>query len=481
MTSDIEISVPVADGIASWRRVFASRKNGVDARDLLRRAAAKLRQTLEIDKTVHPKSHGVAWQDTVDALHEMAESSGIGPDDAQQIFAEAFKAPASNGNTREHSAEPERTETSTIRATPFAWIDPASIPPRKFLYGRHLVRQFVSTTISHGGSGKSALEITEALAMTSNLPLLGMQPGGPLRVWYWNGEDPREEIERRVMATALHYRLTPDSIGQLYVDTGREMPIIIAEQTRDGAKILVPIVDAVIKTIQDEHIDAAIIDPFVSSHRVTENDNNAIELVVKKWAHIADVTNSAIELVHHSRKTGADVTVQDSRGAIALLAAARSARVLNVMSDDEANQAGVENRKWYFRADNGKSNLAPPADKAAWFRFVSVELGNGDDVGVPTPWHFPNPFDDITAAHLHDAQKAVAAGGPWRENQQASDWVGKPIAKVLKLNPDKKADKKKISMLIKVWIANGAFARVTGKDPKRRDLRTFIEVGQWAD
>jgi hypothetical protein len=125
--------------------------------------------------------------------------------------------------------------------------------------------------------------------------------------------------------------------------------------------------------------------------------------------------------------------------------------------------------------------LAPPVDKAVWFRFVSVALGNGDDVGVPTAWRFPNPFDDITAAHLRDAQKAVSAAGPWRENQQAGDWVGKPIAKVLKLNPDKKADKKKICMLLKVWIENGAFVRVASKDPKRRDSRTFVEVGQWAD
>jgi hypothetical protein len=310
------------------------------------------------------KMNGVAHQEVVDALQDMAESAAIPPDDAQLIFAQCFKAPGANGGaTREQrkaaNGKTNSDYTSTIHATPFVWIDPASIPPRKFLYGKHLVRQFVSTTISHGGGGKSALEIAEALAMTSNHALLGVQPSEPLRVWYWNGEDPRAEIDRRVMATALHYKLTPENIGRLYVDTGREMPIIIAEQTRDGAKILVPIVDAVIKTIQDQHIDAAIIDPFVSSHRVTENDNNAIELVVKKWAHIADVTDCAIELVHHSRKTGADVTVQDTRGAIALLAAARSARVLNVMSDDEASQAGVEN-------SNGIS--APTTAKPIWRR-----------------------------------------------------------------------------------------------------------------
>jgi hypothetical protein len=151
------------------------------------------------------------------------------------------------------------------------------------------------------------------------------------------------------------------------------------------------------------------------------------------------------------------------------------------MSEDEANQAGVENRKWHFRIDNGKANLAPPVDKAEWCKFVSVALDNGDHVGVPTPWRFPNAFDDITAKHLLAAQRAVSDGGPWRENPQAKDWVGKPIAKVLKLNPDKKADRKKITTLVKAWIASGAFHEVEIKDPQRRDVRTFIEVGEWAN
>jgi hypothetical protein len=380
-----------------------------------------------------------------------------------------------------------RARAPVIKATPFVWIDPTTIPPRQFLYGKHLIRQFVSTTFAHGGVGKSSLEIAEALAMTSNKPLLGIKPQGKLRCWYWNGEDPLDEIHRRVMATVLHYKLTAEEIGALYIDVGRLMPIIIAEQTRDGAKVMDPIVDAVIKTIQEEKIDVMIIDPFVSSHRVTENDNNAIEIVAKKWAHIADVTNSAIELSHHSRKTGsADVSVQDGRGAVALLAAARSARVLNTMSEAEAAQADVHNRKYYFRVDNGKANLSVPIDKAQWYQFVSVNLCNdvdlgGDDVGVPVSWNLPNAFDGIKTSDLRAAQKAVSEGGPWREDARAYDWVGRPIAAALKLNPDNKRDKRKITSMLKTWIENGMFVRVPGKDPKRRVNKMFVEVGQWAN
>src|SRR5262245_62934656 len=89
---DLEIPTAVADAIASWRRVFAGR-NGADARDLLRKAAADLWETLEIDRTVHPDSHIVARQESVDALAEMAELGGIGPDDAQAIFVAHFKRP----------------------------------------------------------------------------------------------------------------------------------------------------------------------------------------------------------------------------------------------------------------------------------------------------------------------------------------------------------------------------------------------------
>ena len=42
---------------------------------------------------------------------------------------------------------------------------------------------------------------------------------------------------------------------------------------------------------------------------------------------IADATNTAIDLAHHSRKTGgAEVTMEDGRGAVVLLNAVRSAR-----------------------------------------------------------------------------------------------------------------------------------------------------------
>jgi hypothetical protein len=139
------------------------------------------------------------------------------------------------------------------------------------------------------------LAIIEAIAMATGRNLLGIQPPRRLRVWYVNLEDPREEIERRIAAVCLHYRVDPRELeGQLFFD-GREIEIILAEQTKSGTKIAVPVVEALITALKDGELDALFLDPFVSAHRVAENDNNAIDTVSKTLGRIAGATNCAIE------------------------------------------------------------------------------------------------------------------------------------------------------------------------------------------
>ena len=376
---------------------------------------------------------------------------------------------------------------AAVKASPFKWLDPATIPRRQWLYGRHYVRKFISETVAPGAYGKSTLAMTEALAIVTGRPLLGVIPDERANVWIWNGEDPMEELQRRIVAAALHYEIDPTEIaGRLFVDTGRETKIIIAEQTRTGAIVARPIVDAVIATIKANAIGLMIVDPFVASHRVVENDNPAIELVAATWAEIADVTGCAIELVHHARKTdGAEITVDDGRGGSALLAKVRSARTLNGMTDDEAARAGVDNRRSYFRVQNGKANLSPPPDKANWYRLESFDLGNGgdgqpsDSVAVVTRWTWPDAFDGVTVSDLRAVQTAIAAGR-WRESTQAKDWAGHAVANVLKLDATNKAHRAKIAGLLKTWISTGMLVVVEGLDD-RREKRMFIEVGTPAD
>jgi hypothetical protein len=307
-----------------------------------------------------------------------------------------------------------------------------------------------------------------------------------VNVWIWNGEDPAEEMQRRIMAAALHFDLTPaDLQGRLFVDSGRLMPVCIAVQTKGGAVLNAPHVDAVKATIKANMIGLMIVDPFVSSHTVTENDTTAMSLVARAWAQIADETRCAIELVHHSRKTnGLAITVEDGRGAVALLNAARSARTLNVMTKDEAGEAGVDEARFYFRLDNGKANLAPPPERSTWHRLVSVPLGNerpdrpGDNVAVVSAWKWPSAFDGVTVHDLRAVQAKVH-GAEWRADAQSPAWVGKAVANALDLDADEPAVKSKVKGLLKVWIETDALRIVERPDASRRPKK-FVEVGEWA-
>lgn len=404
--------------------------------------------------------------------------------------------------TQVSAGQPEGAAPShLIEATPFGWPAPASIPPREWLYGRHLIRRFVAVTVAPGGVGKSSLAIADALAMASGRDLLGSAPSGALRVWVFNGEDPADEIDRRITAAAMHYGISEqdcaDAGGAIFRNSGREQSLVVAREERDGVVIVRPLVDALIAEIRARNIDVLVIDPFVSCHEVSENNNGAIDRVAKLWGKIANETGCAIDLIHHARKTGgAEVTAEHARGAVALIAAARSVRVLNTMSEDEAAKAGIaESRRKYFSVEDGKANLAPPPDGKSWFKLESVELGNGesltcggktiraygDQIGVVTRWEWPKPLDGISAGDILKAQRAVAeSDAPCREAIQSPDWAGHVIGPAIGIDTGTKAGRAKVSAILKIWLETGMFKVVDGQDAKRM-ARKYVEVGVWAN
>lgn len=386
----------------------------------------------------------------------------------------------------QHRAEHPRCDGRT--PTPFVWRDPSTIPPRPWLYGRHLIRKQVSVTVAPGGVGKSSLTICEALAMATERELLGDWVEKDLAVWLFNLEDPRDELDRRIIAAMQHYQIAPDELTKgksdwpgsprLYVDTGRERDLCTAIQTREGVSIIKPEMDALAEEIIGRGIDVLIVDPFVSSHQVSENDNNAIDLVAKEWARLADYCDCAIELVHHTRKTnGEEATTESGRGASALLSAARSGRVLNKMSDDLKAEAGVQDDPaTYFAIIRDKANLAP-VGKREWRRMASVHLSNGDSVGVAEVWEWPDTFDGVTVKDLLAVQHAIEGKHPRYSDQAGDDWAGCIVADVLGM--DATSDKKRIKRIIETWLKSGALVKGSKIGPIRKSVPT-IEVGEWA-
>jgi hypothetical protein len=378
-----------------------------------------------------------------------------------------------------------------VGATAYRCRDPHSMPLRPWVYGRQLLRGSLSLIVAPGAVGKTSLLVGTALALATGRDLLGKQVWeGPKRVWLWNLEDSGEEMARLIEAARLHWRLGQGDLdGRLFVDSALDgAELKLAVEDRDGFRIMRPLVDALVAELLERKIDVLIVDPFVSSHSASENDNGAIDAIAKEWARVGVRANCSIVLAHHTRKLGGgEANAEGARGAIALVGAARSVIALNKMSEEEANGYGIEGeeRRRYFRAYDDKNNRTPPADQSDWYQLASVHLGNGpmgasgDSIQVVLPWSPPDVFAGVTVGHLQQVQEAVR-GGSWKFDVQAEEWVGLAVAPILKLNVDERKgrDAKRVKKLVDVWIANGALKKVTQKCEKSRRDKPFVLVGQ---
>jgi hypothetical protein len=389
---------------------------------------------------------------------------------------------------------PPSANAIRITPTPFVWIDPDTLPRRQWLYGTHLIRREISATFAPGGVGKTSLYIVEGLVLVSGRPLLGIQPNDKYRVWIWNGEEPEEEMQRRIMAVCKHYDLGPDDINErLFTDLGLKTPLVLTEQTHGETKIQVPMVNAVTQALIDARIDVMIVDPFVSTHNVTENDNNAMQKAATAWKQVAHDANVAIGLAHHTRKlNGQDATADDGRGGSALRDKCRDVRVLNQMSAADATSLGVNEMDrfdYFWTGPGGKANMARRTSGKIWFRTVGESVGvrsgnldRGDSVGVVEAWAAPKVNQEIAPEHIEALQK-IMGGTPWRAAPQSSnrkDWIGVAVAAAFGIEMSAPASKQCVNAMVKKLDSRGIIRKSSEKDSNRHDVPVYLfQSAQW--
>ena len=284
------------------------------------------------------------------------------------------------------------------------------------------MRRVVTATISPGGYGKTALSLSEAIAMAV----------AGLRVWYISGEDDKDEIDRRIAAYCQHHKISQLALAdRLFVDDRDSYPIKIAKEGRNQTvEFDEPQLKAFEDRIRNDKIDVAIFDPFVRFHSCAET-NQVFDAIVDRLGKICIAQNCNVEIDHHTRKIapGQEITVDDARGGGALVNSARSCRVLNRMTSDEADQARISksDRERYLKICNGKRNMAP-AEDAKWFRLASVYIPNGDNVQAVEPWDFPKVFAEVTIGDQDHFRNLVRTGN-YRVDSRSPNWLGHELAK----------------------------------------------------
>jgi hypothetical protein len=383
-------------------------------------------------------------------------------------------------------------QAKPIEAIPYSRPDPAAIPQRQFLYGKHYLRGEVSTTIAAGGKAKTTLKLTEAIGMAvgRNLMTTTALNGGPLRVWVVNAEEDKDELDRRIAAICQHYKVEPHEHGdRLFVTSLKGQPQwSIATIVGNAPTINRPVVDKLTTEIQTKAIDVLMLDPLVSFHAVKESDNGHMDAVIKEGlGAIAHETRASIGIAHHTGKPKpgqSDASVDDSRGASAIIWAARLNRVLNGMSTVEAKALGIstDDRRLYVRINGGaKANPAPP-EKATWVKIEPINLPNGDEVAVVIPWAPPDPFAAAAGDVAYKVRELVKTG-EYRADSRSPQWIGFAVADLLGVPLAYGADNKPehiatAKRAVKMWLSSKTLAIQRRKDENSRE-RTFVVLGPW--
>lgn len=270
----------------------------------------------------------------------------------------------------------------------------SDLPPRPWLLGHHLLRGQVTTLVAPGGVGKSTLALTWAAAIASGMNLSGATPHGTGSVWLINNEDDETELMRRFAAIRQHFAVDWDAVrGRIGIRGAGQKKFSVAERGSGGAVVAAKGLAGLIEYLQSHRVAAVIVDPLVSTHCASENDNGEMEAVMSIYRRIAAQANCAVCLVHHTSKPpggsseGFAGNANAGRGASAVVNAARISLTLFDMSEADAKRYGIGDavRGRYVRLDDAKANLTLRSGAAQWYFRESVAIGNGEDVGVLKP------------------------------------------------------------------------------------------------
>lgn len=390
------------------------------------------------------------------------------------------------------TASASQPQTLRVSATPLLaraapLPAPETIPPREWLLGTRLVRRFVSLFIAPGGVGKSALALASAASLATGRNSLDEHVHHSVPAWVLNLEDPADEVHRRLAALMrLHGIADVELHGRLFLHHGRERRVVLAEQEGFGA-VAYPDRDAIAAEARAHRIGLIVVDPFVKSHGLDENDNVQMDAATA-WADVAERTGGAVLLVHHTRKAGhggPEISAEAARGAKFLTDAVRSAGVLAAMTLAKAEQLGVSpaDRWRHVRLDDAKANLAP-LSAARWFRLATVGLGNatpayphGDQVAAIEPWRPASPWAAHSPSELNGVLDRIAAGpapgcryAPSRRGRASSRWAGDVLVRELGKTEGQAA------AMVETWLKTGLLVASAYHDAEQRRVRMGVTV-----
>lgn len=309
----------------------------------------------------------------------------------------------------------------------FELPDASTIKPRDWVFGGMALAKQVSMLVAMPGVGKSTFTLSMALSKVTGRNILGIDPFARGAVALFNNEDNMDEQTRRLVAAAQKFKInktdlyrTEQNRDSMLFLNGRDHPLRIAKRIANNTIKAVD-ADPMADYALENDIRLMIVDPFSMTHPATENSNEEIIKVGTLFNYVAEKSNAAVLIVHHTRKNqmasaqGHSGNLDSARGASALGGLVRVAYTLDSLSSQEAKRVGIteEQRRNYVLLEQAKANMsAPGVDRHYYLRHGEVvgtpEYNESVGVLVPVKLNAMNAASDAIRTliqHLEDILK----------------------------------------------------------------------------
>jgi hypothetical protein len=366
------------------------------------------------------------------------------------------------------------------------------IPPREWILEQTFCKGFLSGMIAIGGGGKTAVRLAQAMSCAIGIPLTGQRLFHRCNVLFVGLEDGETELRRRIEAARLHFGVSDEQlIDALYYWCPMGFKIARVSERSNDLFLEAELCQALRTIIAQHRIGLVLIDPLIKAAGVPENNNTAMDGVMVLLAKVAVECNCAVDVLHHIAK-GGSLQAGDSdraRGASAVRDAVRLLQTVTPMTEQDAEFFGLSatKRRAMVRLDTGKTNLAPPIDRALWFELVGVLLGNGtaeyprgDEIQVAKHWPPPDAWEVVRPVVTPILQQIQE--GP-KEGRRYSPELNASVRGAWKVVRSKcgteRISEKQAQKVINDWLEEGVLVKARYYDPVAKDEVWGVQVEKW--
>jgi hypothetical protein len=239
-------------------------------------------------------------------------------------------------------------------------ITEAPAPPDAIVTYRDnplLTRGIVGGVMAQGGTGKTFFlqQLAYKLAGGMGLGPLKSADTDGFQVLMLCGEDPQDEVERRLWAISGDGTYFPDNL-HIASTVGHLGPLMRLENNNP---VKGPAFFWLRETIQNhDGLDLLILDPKSRFYGLDENNNDHGTQWISALESLAQEFNITILFTHHISKASKTLDQNMSRGASAIVDGCRWVAGMTALSEAAADRYGIEDPRGYVVFDVTKTNYA---------------------------------------------------------------------------------------------------------------------------